>query len=61
MSGVFVRSTDNKYPHYVYLFMKKTLIIIGLLTLTTLGSCARKGACPAYGNVQKPATTHARV
>lgn len=36
--------------------MKKVFTLVGLLAVLTLGSCARKGACPAYGSVQKPAT-----
>ena len=34
--------------------MKKVFTIFGLLAILTMSSCARKGACPAYGSVQKP-------
>ncbi|WP_262884512.1 hypothetical protein [Rudanella paleaurantiibacter] len=38
--------------------MKKVFTIAGLLAVLTMSSCARKGACPAYGSVTKhtPAT-----
>lgn len=43
--------------------MKKVFTLVGLLAILTFGSCARKGACPAYGSVQKSAApvTQARV
>ncbi|WP_262708638.1 hypothetical protein [Spirosoma sordidisoli] len=37
--------------------MKKLLILGALLATVSLGSCARKANCPAYGSVQKPAST----
>jgi hypothetical protein len=40
--------------------MKKLTILAGAALLLTLGSCARKGACPAYGAAKaKPAATRA--
>lgn len=43
--------------------MKKVFTIVGLLAMLTMSSCARKGACPAYGSVQKTTapTTPVRV
>ncbi|MFC0185201.1 hypothetical protein SAMN04515674_112134 [Pseudarcicella hirudinis] len=37
--------------------MKKTSIILGLLAVLALASCARRNNCPAYGNtsIDKPA------
>ncbi|WP_262899097.1 hypothetical protein [Fibrella aquatilis] len=41
--------------------MKKGLILAGAALLLTLGSCARKGVCPAYGSAKqvKPPVTRA--
>lgn len=33
--------------------MKKGLILAGVALLLTLGSCARKGTCPAYGSTKQ--------
>jgi len=43
--------------------MKKVFTLVGLLAILTMSSCARRGACPAYGSVQKTAapTTQARA
>ncbi|HLL93770.1 MAG TPA: hypothetical protein VK404_02245 [Spirosoma sp.] len=41
--------------------MKKLLILGTLLATLSLGSCARRGACPAYGSVQKPASMQVRA
>ncbi|MES2518768.1 MAG: hypothetical protein V4585_11710 [Bacteroidota bacterium] len=37
--------------------MKKSTIILGLLGVLCLASCARKNNCPAYGStsIEKPA------
>ncbi|WP_262887463.1 hypothetical protein [Spirosoma terrae] len=37
--------------------MKKLLILGATLATLSLGSCARKANCPAYGSVHKPAPT----
>ncbi|WP_460976664.1 hypothetical protein [Spirosoma knui] len=41
--------------------MKKLLIIGTVLATLSLGSCARRANCPAYGSVQKPAPAQVRV
>ena len=33
--------------------MKKLTILAGAALLLTLGSCARKGTCPAYGSAKQ--------
>ena len=40
--------------------MKRLTMLAGAALLLTLGSCARKGVCPAYGAAKaKPAVTRA--
>ncbi|WP_461041683.1 hypothetical protein [Spirosoma harenae] len=41
--------------------MKKLLVLSSVLAMLSLGSCARKANCPAYGSVQKPASTQVRA
>lgn len=41
--------------------MKKLLILVALMTSISLGSCARKANCPAYGSVQKPVANQVRA
>jgi hypothetical protein len=41
--------------------MKKVFTIASLLAILTLSACARRGACPAYGSVQKTATPVAQA
>ena len=41
--------------------MKKLLILGVVLASLSLGSCARKANCPAYGSAQKPASSQVRV
>ncbi len=41
--------------------MKKLLILGAVLATLSLGSCARKANCPAYGSLQKTAPTQVRV
>lgn len=33
--------------------MKKLTILAGVALLLTLGSCARRGTCPAYGSAKQ--------
>lgn len=43
--------------------MKKILLLSTVLATLSLGSCARKANCPAYGSVQKlkPVSTQVRA
>ena len=41
--------------------MKKLTILVGAALLLTLGSCARKGICPAYGSAKQVKPGTARV
>ena len=45
---------DNSY-------MKKLMVLGVVLATMSLGSCARKANCPAYGSVQKPVSAQVRV
>ncbi|WP_262889681.1 hypothetical protein [Fibrivirga algicola] len=41
--------------------MKKVVILASAVLLLSMGACARKGVCPAYGSAKqaKPAVTRA--
>ncbi|GAB3984722.1 hypothetical protein GCM10028806_60240 [Spirosoma terrae] len=57
LSGtIFVYYSELKAKRNRY-FMKKLLILGATLATLSLGSCARKANCPAYGSVHKPAPT----